>query len=246
MSSEDITVVIPLQLPVSLCAYTPCCHGSPGSGCCSRLSGGGLEHVAFVKVVFAQRQVESHIQTEKRVAVGVEFLVCLLLFLDIQSFVPASGTCHSSPFTVALSLVLSRFWARTLPKWGKHVAQHGQACCPTWAHFLFMSCPKSSIFHDRVLHILLSEIRTRVTCISPSGETERGLKSAGKIINKWLVSSAQNSARNGECPQHPQIPVNPKINPITHSPPEKSVKKSNPCLIFVHRRRQMDTKCSHI
>ena len=66
------------------------------------------------------------------------------------------------------------FCARCLPKWGKHVAQHGQARCPTWAHFLFISCPKSSLFHDRVLHILLSWIRTRVTFISPSGETERG------------------------------------------------------------------------
>ena len=77
-------------------------------------------------------------------------LILLLTDTVIQycRCVPASGICRSSPLTVVFSLVLSHFWARTLPKWGKHVAQHGQARCPTWAHFLFMSCPKSSILHD--------------------------------------------------------------------------------------------------
>ena len=47
----------------------------------------------------------------------------------------------------SLHRFLSRFWASTLPKWGKHVTQQGQARCPTWAHFLLLSCPKSSLFH---------------------------------------------------------------------------------------------------
>ena len=29
--------------------------------------------------------------------------------------------------------IFVQFWARCLPTWGKHVAQHGQARCPTWA-----------------------------------------------------------------------------------------------------------------
>ena len=41
---------------------------------------------------------------------------------------------------------LSRFWASTLPKWGKHVTQQGQARCPTWAHFLLLPCPISHFF----------------------------------------------------------------------------------------------------
>ena len=62
------------------------------------------------------------------------------MLTDITSF---RIVVVSSPQPLATPLhlpwFLSRFvhfWARTLPKWGKHVAQHGQACCPTWAHFL--------------------------------------------------------------------------------------------------------------
>ena len=35
------------------------------------------------------------------------------------------------------------FWASTLPTWGKHVTQHGQARCPKWADFISCLCPKS-------------------------------------------------------------------------------------------------------
>ena len=44
------------------------------------------------------------------------------------------------------TVFLSRFWASTLPKWGKHVTQQGQARCPTWAHFLLLPCPISHFF----------------------------------------------------------------------------------------------------
>ena len=54
------------------------------------------------------------------------------------------------------TVFLSRFWASTLPKWGKHVTQQGQARCPTWAHFLFLSCPKSSLFHHTNIFLFLS------------------------------------------------------------------------------------------
>ena len=37
--------------------------------------------------------------------------------------------------------IFVQFWARCLPTWGKHVAQHGQARCPTWARLLHGSCP---------------------------------------------------------------------------------------------------------
>ena len=46
----------------------------------------------------------------------------------------------------SLHRFLSRFWASTLPKWGKHVTQQGQARCPTWAHFLLLPCPISHFF----------------------------------------------------------------------------------------------------
>ena len=37
--------------------------------------------------------------------------------------------------------IFVQFWARCLPTWGKHVAQHGQARCPTWARLLHGCCP---------------------------------------------------------------------------------------------------------
>ena len=46
----------------------------------------------------------------------------------------------------SLHRFLSRFWASTLPKWGKNVTQQGQARCPTWAHFLLLPCPISHFF----------------------------------------------------------------------------------------------------
>ena len=37
--------------------------------------------------------------------------------------------------------IFVQFWARCLPTWGKHVALHGQARCPTWARLLHGCCP---------------------------------------------------------------------------------------------------------
>ena len=37
--------------------------------------------------------------------------------------------------------IFVQFWARCLPTWGKHVAQHGKARCPTWARLLHGCCP---------------------------------------------------------------------------------------------------------
>ena len=37
--------------------------------------------------------------------------------------------------------VFSHFGATCLPTWGKHVTQHGQARCPTWAHFVVSFLP---------------------------------------------------------------------------------------------------------
>ena len=41
------------------------------------------------------------------------------------------------------------FWASTLPTWGKHVTQHGQARCPKWADFISCLCPK--VYHESVI-----------------------------------------------------------------------------------------------
>ena len=45
--------------------------------------------------------------------------------------------------------------ASSVPKWGKHVAQHGQARCPYWAEFMPSGCPKSWC---RNIHILVIRI----------------------------------------------------------------------------------------
>ena len=37
--------------------------------------------------------------------------------------------------------IFDQFWASSVPTWGKHVAQHGQARCPTWARLLHGCCP---------------------------------------------------------------------------------------------------------
>ena len=43
-------------------------------------------------------------------------------------------------------ILLVVFGARTLPTWGKHVTQHGQARCPKWADFVTSLCPK--VYHE--------------------------------------------------------------------------------------------------
>ena len=37
--------------------------------------------------------------------------------------------------------IFVQFWASSVPTWGKHVAQHGKARCPTWARLLHGCCP---------------------------------------------------------------------------------------------------------
>ena len=84
-------------------------------------------------------------------------LILLLTDTVIQycRCVPASGTCRSSPLIVASSLVLSHFWARTLPKWGKHVAPPG--------HILF-SCRAQN---------LPFSMTVRIKCPSAFGDRHR-------------------------------------------------------------------------
>ena len=43
-------------------------------------------------------------------------------------------------------ILLVVFGASTLPTWGKHVTQHGQARCPKWADFISCLCPK--VYHE--------------------------------------------------------------------------------------------------
>ena len=50
-----------------------------------------------------------------------------------------------------------QFWARCLPTWGKHVAQHGQARCPTWARLLHLGT-----FAARKLPICPQYVRLRL------------------------------------------------------------------------------------
>ena len=51
--------------------------------------------------------------------------------------------------------IFVQFWASSVPTWGKHVAQHGQARCPYWAEFMPSGCPKSWC---RNIHILVIRI----------------------------------------------------------------------------------------
>ena len=59
-----------------------------------------------------------------------------------------------------------------------------------------------------------------VICISPTGENERGLMSAGKIINIGFIlvfvlnQQPRLLAKDRECPKHSRIHENPKINPM--------------------------------
>ena len=46
-------------------------------------------------------------------------------------------------------ILLVVFGASTLPTWGKHVTQHGQARCPKWADFVTSLCPK--VYHESVI-----------------------------------------------------------------------------------------------
>ena len=46
-------------------------------------------------------------------------------------------------------ILLYHFRARCLPTWGKHVTQHGQACCPSWADF---------VLSDRIINCCPSTI----------------------------------------------------------------------------------------
>ena len=61
---------------------------------------------------------------------------------------------------------------------------------------------------------------SRVICISPTGENERGLMSAGKIINIGFIlvfvlnQQPRLLAKDRECPKHSRIHENPKINPM--------------------------------
>ena len=55
-------------------------------------------------------------------------------------------------------------WASSVPMWGKHVAQPGQAPCPMWARVMLKRCPKtlqySSWPTQRITHPKLKPILT--------------------------------------------------------------------------------------
>ena len=55
-------------------------------------------------------------------------------------------------------ILLVVFGASTLPTWGKHVTQHGQARCPKWADFVTSLCPK--VYHESGIRwgVCLSQI----------------------------------------------------------------------------------------
>ena len=55
-------------------------------------------------------------------------------------------------------ILLVVFGASTLPTWGKHVTQHGQARCPKWADFISCRCPK--VYHESGIRwgVFLSQI----------------------------------------------------------------------------------------
>jgi|GEM_PF-6143480 len=55
-------------------------------------------------------------------------------------------------------ILLVVFGASTLPTWGKHVTQHGQARCPKWADFISCLCPK--VYHESGIRwgVCLSQI----------------------------------------------------------------------------------------
>ncbi|WP_308007582.1 hypothetical protein, partial [uncultured Prevotella sp.] len=60
----------------------------------------------------------------------------------------------------------------------------------------------------------------KVTSFSPTGENERGLMSAGKIINIGFIlvfvlnQQMRLLAKDRECPKYSRIHENPKINPM--------------------------------
>ena len=84
-----------------------------------------------------------------RPRVGADAIRLVLIFCHYTcglSWPIARYVCEVGRIPSSLHRFLSRFWASTLPKWGKHVTQQGQARCPTWAHFLLLPCPISHFF----------------------------------------------------------------------------------------------------
>ena len=80
---------------------------------------------------------------------GADAIRLVLIFCHYTcglSWPIARYVCEVGRIPSSLHRFLSRFWASTLPKWGKHVTQQGQARCPTWAHFLLLPCPISHFF----------------------------------------------------------------------------------------------------
>ena len=81
--------------------------------------------------------------------VGADAIRLVLIFCHYTcglSWFIARYVCEVVTHPLLSTPFLSRFWASCLPKWGKHVAQQGQARCPTWAHFLLLPCPISHFF----------------------------------------------------------------------------------------------------
>ena len=84
-----------------------------------------------------------------RPRVGADSIRLVLIFCHYTcglSWFIARYVCEVVTHPLLSTPFLSRFWASTLPKWGKHVTQQGQARCPTWAHFLLLPCPISHFF----------------------------------------------------------------------------------------------------
>ena len=68
-----------------------------------------------------------------------------------MTFQKPEGVCSDGVILISFTSesfhdTFGRFWASTLPTWGKHVTQHGQARCPKWADFISCLCPK--VYHE--------------------------------------------------------------------------------------------------
>ncbi|KIP58354.1 hypothetical protein ST42_01735 [Prevotella pectinovora] len=82
---------------------------------------------------------------------------------NIQTVISQSESVLMAGFESSLRashfmILLVIFGASTLPTWGKHVTQHGQARCPKWADFISCLCPK--VYHESGIRwgVFLSQI----------------------------------------------------------------------------------------
>ena len=90
-------------------------------------------------------------------------------------------------------ILLVVFGASTLPTWGKHVTQHGQARCPKWADFISCLCPK--VYHesgirwgvcvyDRLLLSLILSLRGGVVSMVCGRDTNQKKMKHGLVFSR--------------------------------------------------------------